>query len=159
MELQKFTCRTALTHYIPLPRPILELNLPSTAILLYGVLLDRGTLSQKNGYCDAGGWVYVVYPLEELSRLLRTSTRMLKRHMTLLEQAGLVRKVRKSRKLANQYYLYLPGDCVMGTGTGHPYPAGGTDSVQMKGHPVPPNNIRKQHNMINLYQHSEEESL
>lgn len=159
MQLQKYCLDTRLTAYIPLPRSILDLSLPATAVLLYGVLLDRATLSGKNGYADPGGWVYVVYPLEELSERLHCSTRMLKRHILALERAGLLRKLRLFRKLANQYYLYVPADAVTGTGRGQPWPSGGTNPASGRGHPGPPNNRKKQHNRIDLYQHDEEESL
>lgn len=159
MKLQKYTLETELTDFLPLPRSLLAAGLPSTAVLLYGVLLDRATLSRRREYCDTGGWVYVVYPLEELSRLLYTSTRMLKRHLTALEAAGFVRKVRASRKLANQYFLYLPSESVKGTGRGQGCPTGGTNPASRTGHQVPPSNLNKQHNSIDLYQHSEGESL
>lgn len=51
-----------MTNYYPLPRSLLKLELPSTALLLYSILLDRATLSQKNGFTDPGGWVFVVTP-------------------------------------------------------------------------------------------------
>lgn len=60
MDLCRYTKQTELTNYIPIPRSILTLELPSTAILLYGILLDRATLSRKNDYCDTSGWVYSV---------------------------------------------------------------------------------------------------
>lgn len=43
--LQPFYQHIKLTDYFPLPRGVLELNLPSTALLVYSVLLDRATLS------------------------------------------------------------------------------------------------------------------
>ena len=43
---QKFRQDTVLTNYYPLPRALLKLDLPSTALLLYSILLDRATLSQ-----------------------------------------------------------------------------------------------------------------
>lgn len=64
MERTKpFYVQTKLVDYVPLPRSLLGEDLSSTALLLYGALLDRATLSQKNGYTDELGRVYVIYPL------------------------------------------------------------------------------------------------
>jgi len=159
MECRRLTTQTKMTNYMPIPRSVLQLNLSSTAVLLYGMLLDRATLSQKNNYADASGWVYVVYTQEEMAHDLSVSTRMTKRYLLELERAGLLRKIRASRKCANRYYLCVPEDAVMGTGRGHPCPSGGTNPASMRGHLVPPNNIKKQQDYINIYQHGEEESL
>lgn len=159
MELKHYTLQTKLTDYFPIPRSLLSLELNSTALLLYGVLLDRATLSRKNDYTDASGWVYVVYTQEELAGLLCISTRMIKRYLQQLEKLGLLRRYRSSRKYANQYFLCLPSDSVMGTGTGQECPPDGTDPARYRGHQVPGNNRKKQPDMINTYQHDEEESL
>lgn len=150
---------TKLTNYIPLPRSILRQGLPSTALVLYGLLLDRSTLSQKNAYGDASGWIYVVYTQEELGNLLDCSPRMIGKHIRMLETVGLLRKVRKSRKNANRYYLMVPCDAVTGTGTGTKVPAERKNQVPGTGTEVPPNNRKEQQDSINPYQHSEGESL
>ena len=62
-----FRLDTKLTGYYPLPRELLNMELPSTALVLYAVLLDRMTLSRKNGYADEKGCVYVIYPIEKLA--------------------------------------------------------------------------------------------
>lgn len=41
-------------------------NLSTDAKLLYGLLLDRMSLSAKNGWYDDQGRVYIYYPLEEI---------------------------------------------------------------------------------------------
>ena len=64
VKLKPYTLDVALTGYFPIPRELLEMELPSTAILIYGALLDRATLSQKNQYADASDWVYVIFPVE-----------------------------------------------------------------------------------------------
>ena len=76
MELNRMTVNTKLSGYLPIPLDLLQTELSSTAILLYGLLLDRGSLSRKNNYTDYGGWVYVVYAREDLAQELHISTRM-----------------------------------------------------------------------------------
>ena len=48
------TVTTPLPQYLPYPRFLLDTNLSHTAKLLYTLLLDRATLSQKNNWIDAG---------------------------------------------------------------------------------------------------------
>ena len=59
-----------------------------TAVLIYGALLDRATLSQKNGYVNEEGWVYVIYPVERLAEAFHLSDTAVKRHLKELERRG-----------------------------------------------------------------------
>lgn len=159
MQLCRYTNQTRIRDYYPIPRRVLELELPSTAILLYGMLLERATLSQKNGYFDLNGWIYVIYTQEELAQQLSVSTRIVSRYVGQLEEAGLLKRFRRRQKHANQYYLYLPDDSVIGTGTGNNVPAGQNNCSFGTGTKVLPNKRIEQKDIINLYQYSEEESL
>lgn len=159
MESRRYTKDTRICDYYPIPRSILQLELPSTAVLLYGILLERASLSQKNGYYDTGGWIYVIYTQEEQAQQLSVSTRMITRYITQLEEAGLVRRFRRRRSQANQYFLNIPRDSVIGTGTGNNVPVGMNNSSSQTGTKVLPNKRKEQKDIIYLYQHSEEESL
>ena len=68
------TTITPLPPYLPYPRFLLTENLSLTAKLLYTLLLDRATLSQKNSWVDERGFVYVIFPLSSLSKVLQCST-------------------------------------------------------------------------------------
>ena len=46
-------------------------SLSTDAKLLYGILLDRISLSKKNGWIDGDGYVYIIYTIAELQELLR----------------------------------------------------------------------------------------
>ena len=48
-------------------------SLSTDAKLLYGILLDRISLSKKNGWIDSDGYVYIIYTIAELQELLRIS--------------------------------------------------------------------------------------
>ena len=48
-------------------------SLSTDAKLLYGILLDRISLSKKNGWIDNDGYVYIIYTIAELQELLRMS--------------------------------------------------------------------------------------
>lgn len=47
--------------------------LSTDAKLLYGILLDRISLSKKNGWVDMDGYVYIIYTIAELKALLHMS--------------------------------------------------------------------------------------
>ncbi len=63
-----------LPQYLPYARFLLDTDLSHTAKLLYTLLLDRATLSQKNNWVDERGFVYVIFPISSLSEALRCST-------------------------------------------------------------------------------------
>ena len=52
-----------LPQYLPYARFLLDTDLSHTAKLLYTLLLDRATLSQKNNWMDERGFVYVQTPI------------------------------------------------------------------------------------------------
>ena len=49
-------------------------NLSTDAKMLYGLLLDRMALSQKNGWVDEQGRVYIIYTVENIMQLPRSIT-------------------------------------------------------------------------------------
>ena len=77
------TAETELPAYLPYPRFLLKMDISHTAKLLYALLLDRSTLSQKNGWQDSEGRTYIVYPIAEIAEMLdkdRKSTRLNSSH-------------------------------------------------------------------------------
>lgn len=61
-----FTRDTQLSGFLTLPKSLLCWGLSPGALLVYGLLLDRGKLSQRSGWTDKQGWVYVIFPVREL---------------------------------------------------------------------------------------------
>ena len=107
-SLHPFSLSTSLTGYMPVPRALLEMELPSTAILIYAVLLDRATLSQKNRYSDGTGAVYVIYPIDKLAETLSIRDTAVKRNLKVLEQKGLIWKMRETKNGPNHIFLNIP---------------------------------------------------
>ena len=79
-----------LPQHLPYARFLLDTDLSHTAKLLYTLLLDRATLSQKNNWVDERGFVYVIFPISSLSEALRCSTMSIKRALRSLEDADLI---------------------------------------------------------------------
>ena len=158
-EWKAFCVDTGLTGYLPVPRELLRLELPSTAILLYAVLLDRATLSQKNRYADEMGRVYVIYPIEKLAQALSVSETAVKRHLKTLEDRGLIRRTRPKQNGPSQIYLNLPAGSIKAGGTAQNRPWQG---AKTGGHTVQKrsgNNRRKRQDLSDYYQRKEDESL
>lgn len=155
ITLKPFSLDTFLTGYMPVPRELLNMNLPSTAILLYAVLLDRATLSRKNHYADSGGWVYAIYPIERLADTFQVSDKTIIRNLQELENRGLIKRRRENGIKVNHIYLRLPN----GTIKGQKCPADDPKMSPITGRKCPPNNITEQHNKNDYYQHGEDESL
>lgn len=153
--LRPYRLDTDLTGYMPIPRELVAMELPSTAVLIYGALLDRATLSQKNHYADDGGCVYVIYPVERLAETFSISDTAVKRHLRVLEDKGLIRRRREVKNGASHIYLSLPTASCRGTFLSDE----SAEKTPSTGRKVPPNNRKEQHNISNYYQHGEDESL
>ena len=102
------TVTTPLPQYLPYPRFLLDTNLSHTAKLLYTLLLDRATLSQKNNWIDAQDRIYVVYPLSHLSKDLRCSISSVTRSFSELENAQLVERIRSGFSKPSRILLKVP---------------------------------------------------
>ena len=97
-----------LPQYLPYARFLLDADLSHTAKLLYTLLLDRATLSQKNHWVDAQGCIYVVYPLSSLAKDLGCSISSITRSFTELENAQLVERVRNGFSKPSRILLKVP---------------------------------------------------
>ena len=156
-KLQPFSLQTGLNGYYPVPRSLLRMGLPSTAVLLYAVLLDRATLSQKNGWAE-GGWGYIVYPIEKLVETMGVGRTMVKAHLKKLEEKGLLR--RQQTQGANHLYLAVPteevGKAAVGQSEYRP-PDSRKSGLRTVGKPTP-NNYNKQQKENN-YSYNKGESF
>ena len=102
------TVTTPLPQYLPYARFLLDTDLSHTAKLLYTLLLDRATLSQKNNWIDAQGRIFVVYPLSNLAKDLGCSISSITRAFAELENAQLVERVRSGFSKPSRILLMVP---------------------------------------------------
>ena len=102
------TVTTPLPQYLPYARFLLDTDLSHTAKLLYTLLLDRATLSQKNNWIDAQGRIYVLYPLSSLAKDLGCSISSITRAFAELENAQLVERVRSGFSKPSRILLKIP---------------------------------------------------
>ena len=102
------TADTPLPQYLPYARFLLNTDLSHMSKLLYTLLLDRATLSQKNGWVDERGFVYVIFPLSSLSEVLQCSTMSVKRALRSLEDADLIERRRGRIAVPNSIFVKVP---------------------------------------------------
>ena len=111
------------------------------AKLLYGLLLNRTTLSQKNGWVSDEGNVYVIYTIKQMADDLSRSERTVKTALNELEHAGLLVRVRQGWNKANKLFLLLP-DPVQHSSppAGKSFPMDGKVSSPCMGQSLPTSN-------------------
>ena len=83
-------------------------NLSTDAKLLYGVLLDRMSLSIKNGWHDELGRVYIIFTLQDVAETLGYKTdKAIKLFNELDSQKGigLIERVRRGQGKASLIYV------------------------------------------------------
>ena len=97
-----------LPQYLPYARFLLDTDLSHTAKLLYTLLLDRATLSQKNNWIDAQDRIYVVYPLSHLAKDLGCCISSVTRAFSELENAQLVERIRSGFSKPSRILLKVP---------------------------------------------------
>lgn len=75
-------------------------NLSTDAKLLYGILLDRMSLSMKNGWHDEEGRVYIIFTLEDVTETLGYRTEKaikLFHELDTKKGVGLIERVRQGQ--------------------------------------------------------------
>ncbi len=81
-------------------------ELSTDAKVLYGILLDRMSLSLKNQWLDAQNKVYIIFTVEEIMDALNCANQKATRLMVELEkQAGLIERKRQGLGRLNLIYV------------------------------------------------------
>ena len=81
-------------------------ELTTDAKVLYGILLDRMSLSLKNQWLDAQNKVYIIFTVEEIMDALNCANQKATRLMVELEkQAGLIERKRQGLGRPNLIYV------------------------------------------------------
>lgn len=130
---------TPLPVFIPLPRFLVAGEYSVNAKLLYGLLLSRTQLSQRSGWTDEAGRVYVIYPIRQMAEDLNRSERTVKTALNELENAGLLVRVRQGWNRANRLFLCLPEGQSDARAGGGACPMEGQDASPCMGQNLPPN--------------------
>ena len=84
--------------------------LSTDAKTLYGILLDRMSLSARNGWLDKAGRVFIIYTVQEVQDSLGCADKKATKLLRELEEYGLIE--RKRRGLGNFSPRYAADRCV-----------------------------------------------
>lgn len=95
-------------QFMMYPRFLTGLNISETAKLAYILLLDRARLSQKNGWLDENGHVYMIYTLSSLAEDMNKSLTTVKEALKILEANDLIKRVSQGKGLPGKIYLKIP---------------------------------------------------
>ena len=83
-------------------------NLSTDAKTLYGILLDRMSLSAKNGWLDERGRVYIYFPAEEIMSVLHCRSEKASKLLAELDSKkgiGLIERVRQGQGKPTTIYV------------------------------------------------------
>lgn len=80
-------------------------ELSTNAKLLYGLLLDRVSLSSNNGWVDEQGHVYIIYTLGSIQRDMHCGDKKATRLLAELEKWNLIERVRQGQ--GKPYIIYV----------------------------------------------------
>lgn len=75
------------------------------AKLLYGLLIDRMSMAQKNDWIDEENRVYVLYPIAEIQEDMGVSKKKAIACLADLEKSGLIEKKVRGFGLPNLLYI------------------------------------------------------
>lgn len=87
-------------------------NLSSDTILLYGMLLDRMSLSQKNKWVDDYNRVYIIYTLEDIMHDLNKSHGTVVKAFKSLDQKGLIERIKQGQGKPTLIYVKNFAKCL-----------------------------------------------
>ena len=154
---------TRLTNYSVIPNTVCEMNISSTAKVIYAKLLNRAQLSASNGFVDSIGRAYVIYTIEDLSKELGKSNSTIKDNLRELARVGLVEKKRSSKSRANMIFVKVPGTSIIGqfsacNGTENK-PYNGSKTVPTSGGKPTPSYSNNNKKEIPNYEYREGDSL
>ena len=107
------TKESRLGMYIPVPICLLNSRFSSTTLLIYGSLLNRALLSQKNDWQNDCGEVYVRFSIEELAKYVGKGISTIKASLKELEFHGLIYRKRMDL-YTTHIYVRVPKSCLIG---------------------------------------------
>lgn len=108
METVFFTKDTKINSYLRLPRFLIMCNMSNDAKVLYALLLDRASISLKNGYVDSTGAARVYYTLDEAKEKLHKSRQVTTRIFRELETGGWIVRKRQGQGRPSLITLKVP---------------------------------------------------
>ncbi len=80
-------------------------RLSTDAKVLYGLLLDRASLSRENGWIDDEGKVYIIFTIKSICEAMQCSKKSSTKYLVELEKFGLIERIKQ--KLCKPDLIYV----------------------------------------------------
>lgn len=163
MNVKSITKDSKLGMYIPVPISLLTSDFSSTTLLIYGSLLNRALLSQRNDWKNQNGEIYIRFSIEELARYVGKGISTVKASLKELEEFGLIHRKRVDL-YTTLIFVNAPENCLTGQNVGSLKPGKEPYKVEKVGlqaaEKVTTNNKSNIHNLsTDRYTYEEGESL
>lgn len=98
--------------FITVPKALIYgekyVGLSMHACILYGLMLDRSRLSEKNGWKDENGETYIFFKIEEICKTFPCSNDKAEKTIGELCSRGLIKKKNTGRGKPVMYYIFNP---------------------------------------------------
>lgn len=95
--------------FIMLPKKLLTderyNSLSPVSIMIYSVLADRASLSEKNGWIDSDGRVFIYFAINEMAKLIGCGRNKTINSLKQLEKLGLIERNRQGQGKASKIYV------------------------------------------------------
>ncbi len=96
-------------NFIRIPRALFTESyfskLSVQAKVMYGILVDRMSMSFEKKWLDSEGRVYIIYPVEEMQEDINFSKRKLMDYLSELENIGLIERKKQGNGKPNYIYV------------------------------------------------------
>ena len=104
-----YTAESVMPSYLIFPRALLKMDLTTTEISVYVLLLDRARLSARHrNWQDRQGRLFLCFPVKELAAAIGRSATTVKKALNGLEQRQLISRKRQGLGRPNLIYVFLP---------------------------------------------------
>ena len=95
--------------FIMLPKKLLTderyNSLSPVSIMIYSALADRASLSEKNGWIDSDGRVFIYFAINEMAKLIGCCRDKVIDYFRELEALGLIERKRQGLGKASKIYI------------------------------------------------------
>lgn len=99
---------TKIGSYLRLPRFLIKTDISNEAKVLYALLLDRASISIKNGFIEPSGAVRVYFTLDEAKEKLHKSRQVTTRIFRELETKELIVRKRQGQGRPSLITIKVP---------------------------------------------------
>ena len=80
-----------------------SLSIPTK--ILYGMMLDRMSMSGRNQWIDSNNRAYIIYPVTDIQADMNISKRKVSDYLNELEGIGLIKREQQGKGLPNHIYV------------------------------------------------------